>query len=141
MSAMSVIVVKTSVGTHIEPPLDPHWLPLDRLRWKAAVEGLYAGEVPVIQVAKYTVAGVPQVGYYNIQVGCTSISPLTYNSAWDWLNGYSAGACVAKVRTERATRSMLAAADQLELAGPASVADWLRGEAADIAERSGLSDV
>lgn len=81
---MIVTRVREGRGSHIEPPLDPDWHPLTKLRWKAAVVALDA-DLPV---------DVHEVepGEYSVSVGFSSISAMPYRDAWMYIAGVLTGA-------------------------------------------------
>ncbi|OMB96487.1 hypothetical protein A5733_11485 [Mycobacterium sp. NS-7484] len=83
-------------GRTPEPELDPAWPDLVKLRWHAALVRDETGLDVHVGEAKYSIAGVPQRGYYsiNLRYGITSsfIGPHTYRDAWTYLNGIVTGA-------------------------------------------------
>jgi hypothetical protein len=78
-------------GSHIEPPLDPDWDSLTKLRWHAACVRLACPDV-VIRVfqhrSKSIAAGPPT---YSLQVATTSVSAMPYYDAWTYLSGVERG--------------------------------------------------
>lgn len=84
---MKVRRVATEGGSHIEPPFDPSWSDLDKLRWTASVVEADTGVRPVPHLEEN--------GLYSINVGASSFGGFTFGSAWTFLNGVSAGAAAA----------------------------------------------
>lgn len=81
---MLVTRVHTDSGSHIEPPLDQAWDEPTKLTWHAASVTHDTGINITIHDAEQ--------GFYNLAVGSSSISPLDYRSAWDFLIGVHTGA-------------------------------------------------
>ncbi|QMU19333.1 hypothetical protein [Gordonia rubripertincta] len=103
---MAVTRVHTENGSHIEPPLNPDWSELDKLRWKAGVVIADAGvplRITLNDNARYTSDGV-DIPVYGLQLGSMSTSR-RFHAMWDYLNGVSAGAVealtIAGVRGQR----------------------------------------
>ncbi|WP_275558514.1 hypothetical protein [Streptomyces sp. 5-6(2022)] len=97
MHEPTVTRIHDATGSHIEPPLDPAWSDLNKLRWHAAVTAHDTGIAATVQDATYTIDGKPVPGHYDIIVGASSIGPFDFRSAWDYLNGVSTGATAASV--------------------------------------------
>jgi hypothetical protein len=91
----SVRRVRDNTGSHIEPPFNPAWSDEDKLRWHAAVTTFDTGLTIRVGPAGYSINGVPQHGYYSIQVGWSSCGPLDLDSGWTYINGIAAGARAA----------------------------------------------
>lgn len=90
---MIVRRVQNPTGDHIEPPLDETWDDLTKLHWQAAVVAHDTGlTVHVGDGALRVAGGAPIPGWYTLSVGHTSTSPLTFGTAWAYLNGVSVGA-------------------------------------------------
>ena len=96
---MKVRRIHHASGSRIEPPLDQSWSDLEKLRWHAAVIEHDTGAPVRIDTARYWIGAVLQRGFYDITLGGTNIGPLSYNAAWDYLNGIAIGARYA-VRKE-----------------------------------------
>lgn len=74
-------------SSHIEPPMNPNWNNLEKLRHHAAV----------VMLATDLKIRVNQTGGgYNIQVNSTSSSSQCYEDAWLFLSGVETGAITAK---------------------------------------------
>ncbi|NKS52560.1 hypothetical protein GS500_04690 [Rhodococcus hoagii] len=97
---MVVHRVQEPGGSCIEPALDSRWPDAVKLSWHAAVAEADSGVQVRVAPANYSIDGVPQHGYYNIKIGTSwgvsSYGPLRYDSAWDYMNGVSAGARAVK---------------------------------------------
>jgi hypothetical protein len=99
---MSMIVqrIHTDHGSHIEPPFNPHWTNLQKLQWQAAVISADSGlpvTVDLSDTRRKTLFGWRRIpGRYAVHVDGTGISPLTFDSAWDYMNGVLAGAEAAR---------------------------------------------
>ncbi|KXT55944.1 hypothetical protein Y710_16520 [Gordonia sp. QH-12] len=90
-------VTRTEEG--VEPPLNPDWSPLAKLRWKAALVALDTGLSVRVHHANVTNGGAPIPGLYGFLVGQTiSVSAFRFEDAWAFLNGVSAGARAARRR-------------------------------------------
>ena len=85
---MEVERVGDDRGSHIEPPLDPSWSNYDQIRWKA---GCIQADVGV---TIYTVRG--RRGRVGFRAPGWSTSDRDFDSAWDYLNGVSTGAEMAR---------------------------------------------
>lgn len=88
--------IVTEHGSHIEPPLEQWWSKFQKLKWHAAVVEVDSG-VPVRVTRsdyKTKIAGVwvPNYGYFDVSTGRSSIGPMSFDSAWSYLNGIEAGA-------------------------------------------------
>lgn len=95
---MNVTRVRDTTGDHIEPPLDESWDDLTKLRWHAAVVAHETGlSITVEDGARRTQDGTPIRGWYGLSVGPIGSAAFTFDGAWTYLNGVSAGA-VAAVR-------------------------------------------
>lgn len=64
---------------------------MDRLRWFAAVVVVDTGLAVDVEVAKYSIGGFPQRGYFNVRVGSSTNGPMSYHSAWSFLTGVIVG--------------------------------------------------
>lgn len=96
---MTVTRVHDSGGSHIEPPLDPEWSDIEKMRWQAGVVLVESGvTVRINDDARYSVNGV-DIPVIGIQIGSSSTSR-TFHAAWDYLNGVSAGAREAMRQSE-----------------------------------------
>lgn len=79
--------IHTATGSHIEPPLDPSWPAVDKLRWNAAVVLADTGLKLRVHVAagsmmtKYAVTGNGFSGQH-----------LSYNEAWQYITHLGTGA-------------------------------------------------
>lgn len=74
------------IGSHIEPPLDPFWSDIDKLRWHAAVASLDTG-------LRFLVHEMD--GCYSIQIENNSMSARPYHEAWSYISAASVGATIA----------------------------------------------
>lgn len=95
---MTVTRVHTAGGSHIEPPLDPSWSEMDKLRWQAGVVIADAGvplRITLDDTARLTRNGV-NVPVYGLRVGGWH-SVRGFDDMWDYLNGVSAGAVEAAI--------------------------------------------
>lgn len=83
-------------GSHVEPPLDQAWDELTKLRWHAEVVAVDTGKRCEVRGAKYRIDDRLQVGFFNVhyrgKCGVAVQGPMDFRSAWDWLNGFAAGA-------------------------------------------------
>ncbi|PRY56458.1 hypothetical protein [Glycomyces artemisiae] len=89
---MDVRRTQTDTGTTYEPPLDPDWDELDRLRWHAGVVHGDTGIGLTVAPAKFSVNGVIQEGHFNLWVGDTVVCPGKYSDTLSYLNGIALGA-------------------------------------------------
>lgn len=78
--------VVTGTGSHIEPPLDPAWPDLDKLRWKAAVVLVNTGVAAHVeeQPSGFVLSGL-----------MFSYGPEDYAGMWSVLNGIEIGHAAA----------------------------------------------
>ncbi|MFF6847127.1 hypothetical protein [Streptomyces antimycoticus] len=95
MHEPAVTRIHDATGSHIEPPLDPAWDDDTKLAWHAAVIAHDTGIIIDVRDSEYTIDGKPVHGYYDLIVGSSSIGPLSFWPAWDYLNGVSTGATQA----------------------------------------------
>ncbi|OCH80290.1 hypothetical protein [Gordonia sp. UCD-TK1] len=94
---MTVTRVHTERGSHIEPPLDPEWSQLDKLRWQAGVVIADAGvplRISLDDDTRLSRNGVDVPGIYGLKIGSWH-SARGFHDMWDYLNGVSAGAVEA----------------------------------------------
>lgn len=74
--------IRTEGGTHIEPPLDPSWSNLDKLRWHVAVVKLECDlDIQVFE----------SCGLYSFMVNGLNSPHLAYQHAWYYLLGVEIG--------------------------------------------------
>lgn len=89
-------MVPTRDGWKPEPPLDPTWPDLIKLRWHAALIRDKTGLNIAVNKGKYSINGIPQAGYYavHLRYGNTAqlSGPHTFADAWNYLNGIETGA-------------------------------------------------
>lgn len=78
--------------TNVEPEFDGAWPKLTKLEWQCAVVELDCGIRPRVSPAHVHVNGVPQPDHFCLEVGGSSIAPLSFLDAWTYLNGVAAGA-------------------------------------------------
>ncbi|MFC8278454.1 hypothetical protein ACFUJR_39305, partial [Streptomyces sp. NPDC057271] len=82
---MNVTRVHTQRGSHIEPPLDPNWDNLTKLRWHAAVVAHETGLTVEVEPQ-------PEASDYSVTiVGSSSAAAYTYREAWVYLSGIGVG--------------------------------------------------
>lgn len=95
MTAMSVERIQTERRSHIVPEFDQRWSALQKLQWHAAVVEVdcgirlevHAGSRRTLIFGKWR--EVP--GSFSISGPRFSVAPFTFDGAWDYLNGFSAG--------------------------------------------------
>ena len=85
---MIVERIETPGGSHIEPPLNPLWSHLKKLRWHAAVASVDTGLTVRVEPTRKL---MPQTYMVSI-VGYSSHSDRPYKDAWTLINGISSGA-------------------------------------------------
>ena len=85
---LGVIRCTTDHGSHIEPPLDPAWSPLDRLRWLAAVVRWDAG-------LTLTVTHFLDSDTFGINGHGHSLGGVTFGDAWRSIVDLGLGAQMA----------------------------------------------
>jgi hypothetical protein len=88
-------VVHDNGGSHIEPPLDPAWSDLDKLRWHAGVLKADTGvEVSIVTGSTKRLVGGHWAaihGLYGYNVGGSSGGTMTFDVMWSWINGLERG--------------------------------------------------
>jgi len=100
----TVTRVKTSSGSHIEPPLDEAWSDAQKLAWHAAVVAADTGlTITVHQDGHLFSVGEPGLGRTGTP----------YREAWTLLNGINAGAAPAK-RAAKAVAMLQEIASKLD---------------------------
>jgi hypothetical protein len=95
---MAVTRVCDDNGSHIEPPLDPSWSEMDKLRWQAGVVIADAGvplRITFDDTARLNRNGV-DIPVYGLRIGGWH-SARGFHDMWDYLNGVSAGAVEAAI--------------------------------------------
>jgi hypothetical protein len=98
---MKVARIETENGSHIEPPLDQTWDNLTKLRWHAAVVMEDTGYLVDIEIEESDYSTrtlgvwVRNRGYYDIRIAGTVSGPHSFDGAWDYLTGVSAGIIAA----------------------------------------------
>lgn len=90
----TVTRIETERGSHIEPPLDPKWSDLEKLRWHASVSALDGG----IDVKVH----VTSSGSYSVQVGMSSAQGCGFYDAWTYIAAATVGAQAARERVAAA---------------------------------------
>lgn len=89
---MIVTRVHTDHGSHIEPPLNPEWSLLRKLEWAAAVGTADSGLEITVSHSRYWVDRVLQRDVFNLGIDGAVSGPHTYQQAWAWIHGVTAGA-------------------------------------------------
>lgn len=87
---MLVKRIKTNSGTYIEPRMEQDWPDLLKLEWRVAVVLADTGIAAGVQEADYTVNWIPIRRVYSIALEGQTIGPLSFKSAWAYLNGITA---------------------------------------------------
>lgn len=90
------------LGSTIDPPLNERDSDLRKLRWHAAVVKLDTGLTFYVTPSRYSISGVAQSGYFTLHGVDTSVSPLTFRSAWSYLNGIDLGVSQLRAQGVRA---------------------------------------
>lgn len=96
-----VRVVTFDGGSRIEPPLDPAWSALDKLRWHATAAAAVTGLI--IEVGETT----DLAGHYTVCVG-GSVCSLTFESAWTYISGVEVGVAQLRASAGAAASAMRA---------------------------------
>lgn len=93
--------IHTDRGSHIEPPLDPSWDDLTKLRWHAGVVAADTGlRVEVRDGAALDAKTLrPRPGCYSVNVGGSSAAAYSFHEAWTYLSGVSTGVRQVRRRT------------------------------------------
>ncbi|MCF3939927.1 hypothetical protein [Gordonia tangerina] len=94
---MTVTRVRYVGGSHIEPPLDPDWSEMDKLRWHAGAVIADAGvplRITLDDHSRLSCNGVDVPRMYGLTLG-TWQSIHSFHDMWDYLNGVRAGAVEA----------------------------------------------
>lgn len=86
-----ISIISTKEGCSGPDKLIPSHGDLERLLWACAVENARYGLSLTVTVAKYTVGGVEQHGFFNVetQAGCSG--PFSFPTAWSYITGYAHG--------------------------------------------------
>lgn len=94
MTLPDVQRVHTDSGSHIEPPLDPEWTDLNKLRWNLAVTlhdaGLPADTLGVEQ-GHLTVGGQRVWDDYHLTYRHGTYAGGGYHAMWSTINGVGIG--------------------------------------------------
>ena len=90
---MTAVRVQTERGSHIDPPLDPSWTRLEKLRWHAEVASFDTGLTILVNPTKKL---MPQTFMVTI-VGHSGHSDRPFNDAWTLINGISSGASAVRL--------------------------------------------
>lgn len=93
---MDVTLSKDGSSSFPEPPLDPTWSNLDRLRWKAGNVTRETGLYIRIRTGGSFVTTkngerIEVKDAYALQVGKTSGTSMPFHNAWDYLSGVATG--------------------------------------------------
>lgn len=71
----------------------PHQLS-DRYRLAELADSISreTGQEVTVGLTDYRIGGVKQTGYYSVHTARSFSGPYTFGDAWNWLQGYRAGA-------------------------------------------------
>lgn len=89
----TVVRVETENGSHVEPPLDPEWSNLDKLRWHLAVVLHDVGVDPElihVEPARSTSGGVPYESY-SLHYAHSTFGGPSFHNMWNLINGIGIG--------------------------------------------------
>lgn len=88
-------------GTHIEPPLNPKWSELEKLRYLAAVVALDVGAEIGVEVS--SIAKLFTASTYTVLWPSGASGPKSFEQTWCFITGMRAGVNARRYRFREAT--------------------------------------
>jgi len=82
--------VKTTHGSHIEPPLNDDWTDLEKLQWHLAVTLHDSGKPADLFTIRQDDSRLGRKAY-ALEWNYGGMSPMTYGSMWTLIDGISMG--------------------------------------------------
>jgi len=88
--------IKTEHGDYIDPPLNQDWSTLMQLEWQLAVLRVDTGIIMTVQYGRTWIGGVELPDQFCYSAKNQGWSSRGFNESWDFINGISTGATLAR---------------------------------------------
>lgn len=88
---MKVRKMREGTKSWFEPPYDPEWSELTKLKYMAACAKERDGVDITVRLGYATVNGIEELGVYSLSLPGMGMSPMDYRTCSDYIQGISIG--------------------------------------------------